>query len=180
MKPSAGSPETSPATVRLMMRPEADLIIDYFTSATSEYLENLGVDPTRLPTVAAWGQHYDREFDLPVERRPSLALIWLDGDQPVGFSTADKIVFGQRANMHLHLFQPDNRARGLGAACVRQSVDLFFTTLQLKQLFCEPNAFNVAPNRALQKAGFKYLKTHWTVPSPINFHQAVTRWVVER
>jgi hypothetical protein len=47
-------------------------------------------------------------------------------------------------------------------------------------LFCEPNAFNVAPNRTLQKAGFKYLKTHMTVPSALNFHQAVTRWVIER
>jgi RimJ/RimL family protein N-acetyltransferase len=180
MKPVARSPETAPATVRLMIRAEADLIIDYFTSATSEHLETLGVDPTRLPAVAAWRQHYDREFDLPVERRASLMLIWLEDDQPVGFSPADKIVFGERANMHLHLFQPDNRARGLGVACVRRSVDLFFTTLQLKQLFCEPNAFNVAPNRTLQKAGFKYLKTHMTVPGPINFHQAVTRWVLER
>ena len=52
--------------------------------------------------------------------------------------------------------------------------------LKLKRLFCEPNAFNVAPNRTLQKAGFKYLKTHMTVPGPLNFHQAVTRWVIER
>ena len=41
-------------------------------------------------------------------------------------------------------------------------------------------AFIVAPNRTLQKAGFKYLKTHMTVPGPFNFHQAVTRWVIER
>ncbi len=50
----------------------------------------------------------------------------------------------------------------------------------MKRLFCEPNAFNVAPNRALQKAGFKYPKTHMTVPGAFNYHQAVTRWVMER
>jgi hypothetical protein len=48
------------------------------------------------------------------------------------------------------------------------------------KIFCEPNAFNVAPNRTLQKAGFKYLKTHKIVPGPLNFHQAVTRWMIER
>ena len=32
----------------------------------------------------------------------------------------------------------------------------------------------------VSKAGFKYLKTHMTVPGPLNFHQAVTRWVIER
>jgi hypothetical protein len=52
--------------------------------------------------------------------------------------------------------------------------------LKLKSLFCEPNAFNIGPNRTLQKAGFKYVKTHMTVPGPLNFHQAVTRWVLER
>jgi hypothetical protein len=29
-------------------------------------------------------------------------------------------------------------------------------------------------------AGFKYAKTHMTVPGPLNYHQAVTRWVIER
>ena len=32
----------------------------------------------------------------------------------------------------------------------------------------------------VSKAGFKYLKTHMTVPGPLNYHQAVTRWVLER
>lgn len=75
---------------------------------------------------------------------------------------------------------PPRRNSGIGAACVRLTVDLYFERLKLKRLFCEPHAFNVAPNRTLQKAGFKYLKTHMTVPGPLNFHQAVNRWVIER
>ena len=63
---------------------------------------------------------------------------------------------------------------------MRRSIDFYFDHLRIETLFCEPNAFNVAPNRTLQKAGFKYLKTYHTVPGPLNFHQAVTRWVVER
>ncbi|MDU6731579.1 MAG: GNAT family N-acetyltransferase, partial [Bradyrhizobium sp.] len=47
-------------------------------------------------------------------------------------------------------------------------------------LFCEPHAYNTAPNRALQKAGFRYVKTYKTVPGPMNYHQAVTRWMIER
>ena len=105
---------------------------------------------------------------------------WFHDDQFVGFSTTDKIVIGERANMHLHVKDPDRRQRGIGAECVKQSVELYFQTLKLKQLFCEPNAFNAAPNRTLQKAGFKYVKTHMTVPGPINFHQAVNRWVTDR
>jgi len=57
---------------------------------------------------------------------------------------------------------------------------IYFEVLKLERLFCEPNAFNVAPNRTLQSAGFKYLKTYKTVPGPLNYHQAVTRWVIEK
>ena len=63
--------------------------------------------------------------------------------------------------------------------CPAQRRNLF-PEAEAQELFCEPNAFNVGPNRTLQKVGFKYLKTHMTVPGPLNFHQPVTRWVIER
>lgn len=166
--------------VRTMRLEETPLIVDYFHRSTPEHLELLGVDPTRLPPRRQWLEHYAAEFAKPVEARRSLLLVWLDGETPVGFSTADRIVFGQEAYMHLHVLEPERRASGLGAACVRASARLYFELLNLKHLHCEPHAFNVAPNRTLQKAGFKYVKTHWTVPGPLNFRQAVTRWVMER
>jgi len=140
----------------------------------------LGVDPTRFPPAAGWRERLRREIALPIEQRSMVLVIWLSDDQPIGFSTSDKIIYGEQANMHLHVIDPGRRHQGAGAECVRRSVDLYFEQLQLKRLFCEPHAFNVAPNRTLQKAGFKYLKTHMTVPGPLNFHQAVTRWVIER
>ena len=57
---------------------------------------------------------------------------------------------------------------------------IYFEALALERIFCEPNAFNVAPNRTLQSVGFKYVKTYETVPGWLNFHQAVTRWVLEK
>lgn len=167
-------------SVREMTLSEVGVIIDYFHHSTPEHLETLGVDPTRLPPPEAWRGHYEREFALPPERRASLQVIWLMDERPIGFSTSDKIIVGERANMHLHVVAPDDRNRGLGAECVRRTVGIYFERLRLKRLYCEPNAFNVAPNRTLQKAGFKYLKTHMTVPGPLNYHQAVTRWVIER
>ena len=167
-------------TVREMMATEVDLIINYFLNATPEYLETLGVDPTRFPPTQAWRDRFHREGQLPFNQRSVVPVIWLSDDRPVGFSTSDKILYGEQANMHLHVTEPGRRHQGVGVECVRRTVDFYFEHLKLKRLFCEPNAFNVAPNRTLQKAGFKYLKTHMTVPSPLNFHQAVTRWVIER
>ena len=166
-------------TVREMMGSEVDFIIEYYQNATPEYLETLGIDPTRLQ-LGSWREHLRRECSLPIDQKTRLLVVWLSGDRPVGFSTSDKIAFGEQANMHLHVTDAQRRHQGIGVECVRRSVDIYFDRLKLKRLFCEPNAFNVAPNRTLQKAGFKYLKTHMTVPGPINYHQAVTRWVMER
>jgi RimJ/RimL family protein N-acetyltransferase len=165
--------------VREMTLDETSLVIGYFHHSTPEHLELLGVDPTRLPRPDAWLESYRQEFSLPLERRPRFYLLWLADDQALGFSSCDKIVFGEQANMHLHIVVPERREQGTGTECVRRSVEVYLHKLKLKRLFCEPNAFNTRPNRTLQKAGFKYLKTHMTVPGPLNYHQAVTRWVIE-
>ena len=166
--------------VQEMTLQEVDIVIDYFHGASPEHLELLGVDPTRLPPVSVWRERYAREYAKPIEQRATLLVIWKSGDQPIGFSSADKIVFGSQANMHLHVLKAEDRNSGFGTACVAQTAELYFDTLKLERLFCEPNAFNVAPNRTLQRVGFRYVKTHNTVPGPLNFHQAVTRWVLER
>jgi RimJ/RimL family protein N-acetyltransferase len=167
-------------TVREMQISEVDLIIDYFHGATPEHLETMGVDPSRLPRRDEWRERYAREYTLPIEKRSTFLTIWLAQERPVGFSTCNPVFFGERGNMHLHVVAPDNRNRGIGVQGVKGSAAIYFERLELKTLFCEPNAFNVAPNRTVQKCGFKYLKTHMTVPGAINYRQPVTRWVMER
>jgi len=166
--------------IREMTLDETDIVIDYFLASTPEHLETMGVDPTRMPGRAIWSSRFKELYARPIAERPNLLVVWRLDNQPIGFSSCDKIVFGSRANMHLHVVVPELRKQGVGVECVRRSVEIYFRTLALKQLFCEPNAYNVAPNRTLQKAGFKYVKTYKTVPGPLNYHQAVTRWVTER
>lgn len=168
-----------PFEVREMEASEVDRLVDYFHGASPEHLELMGVDPTRLPAPETWRERLQREISLPIEARAVLPVIWLDAGDCIGFSTADKISFGVQANLHLHIIEPERRGRGAGAECVRQTARLYFHRLRLQRLFSEPNAFNIAPNRALQKAGFRYVKTHMTVPGTLNYHQAVTRWVME-
>ena len=166
--------------VREMKLEETEIIVNYFRQSTAEHLELLGVDPTRLPDPVRWREFCAHEYSQPIEQRKTLLVLWkLDG-AAAGFSTADKIIYGQEAYMHLHMINPEQRKAGIGTACVKETAKIYFSSLKLQRLFCEPNAFNIAPNRTLQNAGFKYLKSHNTVPSPINYHQAVTRWVLEK
>jgi ribosomal protein S18 acetylase RimI-like enzyme len=110
--------------IREMTLDEVDLVIDYFHGSTREHLEALGVDPTRLPTRQDWRALYVAEYGKPVQERSTLLVIWeLDG-VAVGFSSADKIVYGVQADMHLHIMDPQRRRSGIGSACVRETVEL--------------------------------------------------------
>jgi ribosomal protein S18 acetylase RimI-like enzyme len=113
-------------TVREMTGTEVGLIIEYFQNATPEHLETLGVDPTRLPPVDAWRDRLRRELALSADQRAMVLVIWLSDDQPIGFSTSDKIRFGEQAHMHLHVTEPERRHQGIGVECVRRSVDIYF------------------------------------------------------
>ena len=166
--------------VRAMGLDETGIIVEYFHSSTPEHLDTLGVDPTRLPDPDHWRQNFEREYAQPLEQRTSFQVIWLVDQEIVGFSTIDKLRYGEQANMHLHIVIADRRQAGLGVVFVRRSAALYFETLQLQRLFCQPNALNTAPNRTLQAAGFRYVKTLMTAPSPLNYRQPITRWVLER
>ena len=163
-----------------MLLSETDIIIDYFHSASPEFLNSLGVDPSRLPARAQWNDIFARYFALPIEERNFFPIMWEIEGKPAGFTSADKIIFGHEAYMHLHIFAPEQRKAGNGTFFVGESAKIYFDTLRISRLYCEPYALNVAPNRTLQAAGFKYVKTHETVPGPLNFHQPVTRWLLEK
>ena len=166
--------------VRQMRLDEVGLCIDYFHSASKDHLALLGVDPARVPARDEWLRRYEADAALPMEQRSNVQLLWLADDRPIGFSSVDQIEYGEQANMHLHILDAADRARGHGTQCVRQSAALYFELLDLKRLYCQPNAFNTAPNRTLQRAGFRYVETIMTTPSPITLHQPVTRWVLAR
>jgi RimJ/RimL family protein N-acetyltransferase len=169
-----------PLTVREMQLAEVDIRINYFHDASDEYLRLLGVDRLLLPTRESWRAFYREDYARPIRERANYSLVWQQDGQVVGFSSTDRIDFGNEAFMHLHVVKSALRSTGLGTQFVRLSANAYFEALELKRLFCEPNAFNIAPNRTLQRAGFRYLFTHEAQPSSINFPQVTTRWVLER
>jgi RimJ/RimL family protein N-acetyltransferase len=167
-------------TIREMRLSEVSIRIDYFHDASDEYLRALGVERTLLPTREAWCAFYEEDYARPIRDRVNYSLVWQVNGQVVGFSSTDRIDFGNEAFMHLHVVEVGLRSSGLGTQFVRMSAQAYFAALELQRLFCEPNAFNIAPNRTLQRAGFRYLFTHEAQPSPINFLQSTTRWVLDR
>ncbi len=158
---------------------ELSIRIDYFHANTDQQLEMMGVDRDLLPERDTWLLDAQADLSLPLERRDTVSLVWLLGDSVVGFSTANRIVVGEQAFMHFHLIDRSNRGRGLGARFVRLSAAHYVTALRLQRLYSEPKALNIAANRTLQSAGFKYEFSHHVPPGPINEPQIASRWVLD-
>jgi RimJ/RimL family protein N-acetyltransferase len=176
----AAESEARHAVVRPMELAEVDVRTGYFHRSSDQHLGLLGVDRDALPSPQEWRRSYEEDHARPLTERRNYSLVWeLDG-RIVGFSSTDQIEYGEKAFMHLHVINGADRNAGLGTEFVRLSAAEFFRVLELKRLFCQPNAFNVAPNRVLQRVGFRYLFTKEMKPGPINTLQPVTRWVLER
>lgn len=158
---------------------ETRIISEYFINSTKEHLNLLGVDPARIFSKEKTAEFFELDFQKNLEDRLCVPVIWEKDNNPIGFSTTEKITFGDHAFMHLHILDSHNRKQGIGTKCVFKTIDLYFNLLRLNKLYCEPNANNKAPNNTLLKAGFTLEKTYQTVPSPLNYRQTVNRWVIE-
>lgn len=116
------------------------------------------------------------QMNIPIHEKMSYTLIWeLDGKQ-VGHSNINKIEFGKKAFIHFHLWKSEIRQKGIGTEFVIKSLPHFFDNFNLKQLFCDPYALNPAPNKALEKIGFKFKRQYTTIPGAQNFKQEVKLW----
>ncbi|ALJ00117.1 GNAT family N-acetyltransferase [Rufibacter tibetensis] len=168
---------TTPSlAIREIQEQDVEPLVQYWFDATPTFLEGMGVDLSKMPTREEWKQMLFAQIHKPLEEKNSYCLIWLADGIPVGHSNANKILFGEEAYMHLHLWKPDLRQKGIGSSFIQLTLLHFFQKLQLKRLYCEPYALNPAPNRTLEKAGFRLVKEYVTTPGWINSEQPVKRW----
>lgn len=149
---------------------------DYWFTASAEFLHSMGADIKKLPTREQWYKMLEEQLSQPYTEKKAYCIIWeLDG-KAVGHSNINRILFGQEAYMHLHLWNNPNRQKGIGTQLVKLTLPYFFNNMQLQKLYCEPYALNPAPNKTLEKVGFTFVKKHITVPGFINFEQEANLW----
>jgi RimJ/RimL family protein N-acetyltransferase len=159
---------------------EYSAMIDYFLLAEESFLRKMGVDPTRLATRDDWLRQVLVDHDKPDGDKDRFYVAWiLDGKQ-VGHSSINGIRIGEEAYLHLHLWQPELRKSGLGIQFLERSIDFYFEHFHFKRILCQPFAENPAPNRALVKLGFEFIKRYRTVPGSINYEQDVNLYELRR
>jgi RimJ/RimL family protein N-acetyltransferase len=167
-------------SVREIQNDDIPSITTYWLTAKTAYLQGMGVDVEKIPTQEQWFHILSEPLRQEYQEKKSYCTIWEMDGIPIGHCNVNKIIFGQEAFMHLHLWYPDKRTKGTGVQLVKKSLPYFFNNLQLKVLYCEPYALNPAPNKTLPKVGFEFVKEYITIPGYLNFEQKVCLWQMTR
>lgn len=167
---------TNPLSVRELEEKDVSLVADYWFTATPEHLNNMGVDPSKLPDTEQFKAMLKAQLALPYNEKKAYALIWEADGKPIGHSNVNPLFYGDYAYMHLHIWTLEARKQGYGLDLVKKSLPHYFNNLKLKTLYCEPYALNPAPNKLLEKAGFTFVKEHITTPGSITFEQLCNLW----
>ena len=140
------------------------------------YLHMLGVDPAACPNGRV-ARTYQRDAALPRSSASARSCC--------GWSRfADRLLerrcdqFRPAGHMHLHILDPELRQQAWHSLRPAERGALF--RARAERCSASRTHSTPPPNRALQRAGFRYLETIMAAPSPINYRQPVTRWVLER
>lgn len=171
---------TQKLSIRKQTLEDIPLIVDYFLNSTDDHLLKMGVERTKLYERTYWLNLLQENFYLNKEKKQLYYIIWLMNDEAIGHCNINKIIPNQEANMHLHLWNNDNRHKGLGLSFLQMSIPIFFKEFNLKKLYCEPYASNPAPNKTLEKLGFEFIDTYFGIPGPFNFEQQVNKWCLTK
>jgi [ribosomal protein S5]-alanine N-acetyltransferase len=166
-------------SVREIETTDFESIVDYFLLADESFLLAMGVDVSKLPRREEWLKLLTDEFEQPIEKKKFYYIIWLLNDKPVGHSNINKIIFGEEAYMHLHMWHSEKRQKGIGLAFMKMCLGIYFNKFELKKLFCEPYAKNPSPNKTLERLGFDCIAQLDTTPGWLNFFQTINRWCMD-
>ena len=166
--------------VREIQASDIELITNYWLGADDAFLTSMGVALDKMPSREQWHQMLASQLSQSYREKQSYCTIWEINGQAVGHCNVNKIKFGEEAYMHLHLWQPHTRQKGVGTTFVKMSLPYFFANLELEKVYSEPYSLNPGPNKTLGKVEFQLLRSVVTTPGWLNFEQEVNVWELSR
>ena len=67
----------------------------------------MGVDLTKMPSKEEWHKMLKEQLHHRPEEKRSYCIIWMMNERPIGHSHFNKIIFGEEAYMHLHIWDAE-------------------------------------------------------------------------
>lgn len=161
---------------------EADLVIQdaYLKSASDEFLRNIGFNPDSVRSSV-------RDYEVfRVSQKPAVRdrvihsfVFELDG-KVIGSSTLKSIKFGESAEIHGHIYDAENRGKGVVSKLMPEYLKFIFDVFELQVLIAEPSASNRAPNEILKKLGAMLTETYVAPATKTLIERTTNRYEISR
>ena len=141
-------------SVRPWVQEDIPNIVQYWMSISNADAERMGCDLSRFPSAQEYARTLGEQLRSATETATAFYSMWVVNGDTIGFASLKNIRFGIRGEMHLHMWDPNHRGKGLGGRLFCMSAIDFFDRYKVREIVCEPGASNPFPNRMLQKVGF--------------------------
>lgn len=152
----------------------------YWTTASSEDLDRMGVDPARIPPPEKLRAPLEEWLVTPENRWTWFPTVWLVDDEPVGYSTVKDLKIGETGCQHLHVWAASMRGKGYGAPLFCLTAVSAYERFRLRSILCEPKSDNPFPNRMLAKIGFPFLGKRIGASSDLSAVVELATYRIER
>ena len=140
--------------VRPLIGKNLERVVDYFLNLTPEDDLRMGSDRKNFMSQDEWIKLLIDDSQKPLHKRKFFYLGWFLDDHLIGHCNINKIIYGQEAFIHLHLWMLKLREQGLGSDFLIKAVDFYFKNFKLERILGEPKSDNPGPNKTLVKCGF--------------------------
>ena len=101
-------------TVRPLASEDFDGYIAYFTRASKDEAERMGLAIDRVPSAIRLRSDLEAMVAASLDRLRSFILAWCVDGKAIGHSSLKDIVPGDFGSIHLHIWRADLRGRGYG------------------------------------------------------------------
>ena len=91
-------------SVREIQQSDIEPLSDYWFKSSPGFLTAMGVDFSKMPRRGEWEEMLNEQLRQSYEEKKSYCIIWLLDDEPIGHSNVNRILFGEEAYMHLHIW----------------------------------------------------------------------------
>jgi hypothetical protein len=155
-------------------------IVRYWMTISDDDAERMGCDLARFPSPEEYKRMLEEQLHASTETTTAFYSMWIVNEDTVGFASLKNIRFGIRGEMHLHMWDANQRGKGTGGRLFCMSAMNFFERFQVREIVCEPSATNPHPNRMLQKVGFPLIGSRVGRSSDISKEMLLNTYVITK
>ena len=145
------STKSTDVTIRDFLPEDIIPMVKYWTQSSAEFWKVRGVAKDKLNTEGEFTERYKNAF-LNNGGVKTIAVIQFFG-KAIGVHSLTDLIENESAVFHAHIWDEENRKRGIGFYSYLKAAEYFMYKLNLKKIIFKTPIINIGANRIKKKLG---------------------------